>query len=278
MLTSPRLDDSFSPLGQAWRLIRVLFTLSIYFAAAPFGYATLAVISLLPTRDPDRRARRLQGVMCGAFRLMHHWLRWIRLLDFDPRDVEGRLPDGPCVVVANHRTLTDVTSIMATFGAMSTVVKPSIYRAWWLRPLVQGAGLFEGVAPTQLDVSTVVDAAIERLRRGSSVLFFPEGTRAPSDEMLPFGRTAFEIAYRAKVPVVPIVLHWKSAWLAKDCRLLEPPTPTPQLRMRVLSPVTPTDVDVSSRALKDVVETAVQSHIGDKQLEGQGGRLGRTTA
>ncbi len=256
----------------------MLFTLSIYFAAAPFGYATLAVISLLPTRDPDRRARRLQGVMCGAFRLMHHWLRWIGLIDFDPRHVEGQLPDGPCVLVANHRTLTDVTSIMATLGPMSTVVKPSIYRAWWLRPLVEGAGLFEGIAPNQLDVSTVIDAAIERLRRGSSVLFFPEGTRAPSDEMLPFGRTAFEIAYRAKVPVVPIVLNWKPAWLSKDRPLLEPPTSTPQLRMRLLPSVMPADVDVSSRALKDMVETAVQSHVGDRQLEGQGGGLGRTTA
>jgi 1-acyl-sn-glycerol-3-phosphate acyltransferase len=240
----------------------VLTTLALYFVVlAPVGYATLTLLSVLPTRDSDARARRLQEIVCWGFRTMHDWLRVIRIIDFNPRDVEGRLPDGPCIVVANHRTLTDITSIMASFGPMTAAVKPEIYRMWWLRPLIQSAGFIEGASANPLDLGNMVDAASGSARGGSRFLLFPEGTRAPGDRLLPFGRTAFEIACRADVPVVPVLLRWKHPWLSKEYRLFAMPKGPTELRIEALPPVYPAEFHGSSRALKDVVESTFQARL-----------------
>jgi 1-acyl-sn-glycerol-3-phosphate acyltransferase len=248
-------------LRKAWRLLRIIPTLALYFSLAPFGYSVLALMSTLPARDADARARRLQGVMHRAFRLMHDWLRGLGIIDFNPRKIEGFLPDGPCVLVANHRTLTDITSIVASLGPMTTVVKSEIYQMWWLRPLLAGAGLIEGPTNNQLGAASVVRSAVRHTQNGSRFVFFPEGTRAPDDHLLPFGRTAFEVACRADVPVVPLLLHWEHPWLSKDCRLFQMPTGPTQLRLELLSPVYPRDFQGSSRALRDMVETTFRTHL-----------------
>ena len=235
-------------------------------------------MSTLPARDPDARAQRLRRVIHRAFRLMHDWLRGLGILDFNPRQIDGSLPDGPCVLVANHRTLTDITSIVAALGPMTAVVKSEVYRLWWLRPLLEGAGLIEGPTGNQLDVASVIDASVRQARTGSRLVFFPEGTRAPDDHLLPFGRTAFEIARRADVPVVPVLLHWKHPWLSKDCRLLQMPDGPTQLHLEVLPPVYPREFQGSSRALRDVIETTFVTHLDTdsaEHLEGPSGGINR---
>ena len=46
---------------------------------------------------------------------MHDWLRWTTITDFNHREAPD-LPQRPCVIVANHPTLMDITSIIATLG------------------------------------------------------------------------------------------------------------------------------------------------------------------
>ncbi|MFW2388419.1 MAG: lysophospholipid acyltransferase family protein [Polyangiales bacterium] len=269
-------------MRKAWRLFLVTSTLALYFIVlAPLGYGALTVMSILPTRDADARARRLQGIVCWGFRTMHDWLRWIGIIDFDPREVEGALPDGPCIVVANHRTLTDITSIMASFGHMTAAVRPDIFRMRWLRPLVQSAGFVEGASDNPLHLGKMIDAAASRAKRGSRFVLFPEGTRAPSDELLPFGRTAFEIACRADVPVVPLLLHWKHPWLSKNYPLFAIPKGATELRIEALPPVYPQDFRGSSRALRDVVESTFRARLNvdsGKELEGYNAGINRESA
>ena len=260
----------------------MIASLALYFIVlAPVGYATLTLLSVLPTRDSDARARRLQGIVCWGFRTMHDWLRAIGIIEFNPRDVKGALPEGPCIVVANHRTLTDITSIMASFGAMTAAVKPEIYRMWWLRPLIESAGFIEGASTNPLDLGNMVDAAAKSARHGSRFLLFPEGTRAPDDQLLPFGRTTFEIACRADVPVVPVLLRWKHPWLSKGCRLFAMPKGRTRLRIETLPPVYPSDFGGSSRALKDVVQSTFRAHLkvnSGRELEGYNAEINRESA
>jgi 1-acyl-sn-glycerol-3-phosphate acyltransferase len=198
------------------RLLLVAVFLGFYFLMAPFGYSAFLLLHLFPARDPDRRARLLQAIMRGAFALMHRTLRLIGLLDFDPRSLRGKLPDGPCVVVANHPSLVDVAAIMSAARDVTTAVKSTLYNKWWLRPLVSDAALFEGSRGDPLDVGRVVEAGVERLHRGFRVLVFPEGTRSPKGSTHTFSRAAFEIACKAKVPIIPIVIHYAPRWLTKD--------------------------------------------------------------
>ena len=46
----------------------------------------------------------------------------------------------------------------------------------------------------------------DHLHSGLSIIVYPEGTRSPTGEMLPFKRGAFVMAIDAQAPIVPLVL------------------------------------------------------------------------
>ena len=48
--------------------------------------------------------------------------------------------------------------------------------------------------------------AAEWLRRGTSMLFFPEGTRSDTDSMKEFQNGAFKLAIKEKRPVLPVFI------------------------------------------------------------------------
>jgi 1-acyl-sn-glycerol-3-phosphate acyltransferase len=49
-----------------------------------------------------------------------------------------------------------------------------------------------------------LDLAAERMRRGTSFLIYPEGTRSPDGRLLPFKQGAFALAVKAGAQVVPV--------------------------------------------------------------------------
>lgn len=246
------------------RRLGVGLCVAAYFAASPFGYAIFAFWSALPTRDPAGRARRLRGIVSRAFRSMHAFLRWTRIVDFDPDEHAAAIPDGPCVLVANHPTLMDISALLAADSNLVYPVKPSLFNSFWARPLFRHAGQFEGAGQDPLRVAEMVEAATARLAAGQRVIIFPEGTRSPEHGLHPFGRVAFEIARRAAVPIVPLVISCRPRFLGKSGGFRRPPAGLPRLRIRVLEPLDPTSPDLagsSSRMLRDIVARQIGTEL-----------------
>lgn len=241
------------------RKVRAVITVAVYTVLAPFGYVGFATLCAIPTADATRRARRLQFVTSRAYRLMFLWLRVMRITRFSPRWPIGEIPEGPCVVVANHPTLMDVTGITAVLGGGCTIVKPELYRRPMLRPLLDGAGHIEGPGADPHAVGQVVDTAVQRLHDGLRLIIFPEGTRSPEGGLRRFGRTPFEIACRAKVPVVSIGVQCDPVFLSKETPIFDPPHPVAELRLQVLAIDEPAGVDYDSRALRRSVEERFRS-------------------
>ncbi len=243
------------------RLVGVVVLTSTYFVIAPISYLVFWLYCSMPTRNPPGRARVLRFIMSRGFRLMHDVLRILRIVDFDPRELEPRIPQGPCVMVANHPTLMDISGLLAAEKDLVFPVKPSLFRSFWARPLLAGAELFEGSGPEAFGVGDMIDEAVARVRQGRRVIIFPEGTRSPAGGMHRFGRAAFEIAVRAGVDVVPIVVRCEPAWLTKDRGFLDPPSECPLLRFRPLEPVSPAEAGSSSRRLRVIVRSRILAEL-----------------
>ncbi|MEZ4267840.1 MAG: lysophospholipid acyltransferase family protein [Myxococcota bacterium] len=245
-------------LGQLWRTFLALCVFVVYSAFAPFGYAMFMVWLMLPTRDANRRARRVQGIVRRAFGMMHDLLRFMGLLEFDHRSLIGRFPDGPFVVVANHPTLPDSSALFASVPDLCAVVRADLYKKGWLRPLVVGARHLEGGSGNLLEGARLVEQGVERLNEGFRLMMFPEGSRSPPGEIRPFRRSAFEIACRARVPLVPVVIRCRPVWISKEVPLLRPPAQRPVLTLEVLDPMDPADFGYDSRALMRDVESRLR--------------------
>jgi 1-acyl-sn-glycerol-3-phosphate acyltransferase len=245
-----------------YRVIAAVFTIAFYAVMGPFGYAGFAALSLAPTRDPNRRARRLQWVMRTAFTLMNRWLSLVRIRVSDPTTIRNQMPQGAFVVIANHPALDDGLSIMSGVPHVCTAINHTTFARWWLRPLLAGAGQFCGRAPNLLGGGEVLEAAIKRLQDGFRVLVFPEGHRSFRGGLRPFARGAFEIACKTGVPVVPILIRADPLWLARGDSVFVPTKDLAKKTLEVLEPLHPGDFGGDSRQMRDYAESMYRRLLG----------------
>ena len=52
-----------------------------------------------------------------------------------------------------------------------------------------------------------INAAKEKIKDGTSVIFFPEGTRSKTRELLPFKKGAFRFAFDLGLPILPVTIN-----------------------------------------------------------------------
>jgi 1-acyl-sn-glycerol-3-phosphate acyltransferase len=114
-------------------------------------------------------------------------------------------PAGRYIFMANHRSLFDIPVLIATLpGQVRFLAKESLFRV----PIFGWALSAGGFIPIdRRDRSRAKDAfatAVGRLQAGSSILLFPEETRARDEKLLPFQRGGFLLALKSGLPIVPV--------------------------------------------------------------------------
>lgn len=125
---------------------------------------------------------------------------------FEVRGVAPANPRHPYVVVANHESFADILLLSHLPWEMKWLSKVEIMRIpvlGWSMWAVHDIGVKRGRATSAREA---IAACRQRLAQHVSVLMFPEGTRSPTREMLPFKDGAFRLAMDAGVPILPVVL------------------------------------------------------------------------
>ncbi|HVP66837.1 MAG TPA: lysophospholipid acyltransferase family protein [Anaeromyxobacteraceae bacterium] len=222
---------------------------SFFLGGALLGWIVLPVVALT-ARSSAEGARRCRRIVRASWVLFHDLLRVFRVIDYDPRKVRVELPSGPCVVVANHPTLLDATAISAALPDLAIVAKTSMYRRPILGPLLRLCGFVEASDGSPFAGAQTVTRCLSLLGAGVSVLVFPEGTRSPARGLGPFQAGAFQIAKRAGVPVLPLVVRCEPPTLLRGDAWYAVPPSTPRLTVEALAaPCSPEDdpVELASR-------------------------------
>jgi 1-acyl-sn-glycerol-3-phosphate acyltransferase len=136
-------------------------------------------------------------------------------------------PSGPAVYAANHASALDIPLLFGYLPAEFRVIhKRSLYWA----PVV-GQYLFLGghIAVHRrrpFEARRSLERAAERIRGGTSVAVFPEGTRSADARVSHFKRGSFLLAIQAGVPVVPVSLSGVKTIAPRGMLLLKPGTVT----------------------------------------------------
>jgi 1-acyl-sn-glycerol-3-phosphate acyltransferase len=150
----------------------------------------------------DRSGRTTRGIS-GA------WSRVLLGLFRVQVVVEGleHIPPGAAVYAANHASALD---ILIVFGHLPVDFRIIYKRSLSLVPFVGWAIWLGGHLPIDRShpfrARRSLDAAARRIRGGTSVVVFPEGTRSPDETVRRFKRGSFGLAIAAGVPVVPVSL------------------------------------------------------------------------
>lgn len=193
-----------------------------FFNSVPFLFVWGPPLWLV-TRFHPPAGRVLRVYSRGFYRALRWGLSVTGAIRVPPIDgVERLRRGGPMVVVANHRTLLDVLILMGEIPDASCLVKPftrppgdaerHVMPGFW-RPFIQWPFSMLGYVPMPPDWNdrAALKAAFDRCREvlaaGRPMVIFPEGTRSPTGELLPFRDFPFRLALDVGVPVVPVFLH-----------------------------------------------------------------------
>lgn len=139
---------------------------------------------------------------------------------------EGTIdPGASYVFLANHQSLFDIPALLATVpNQVRMMAKRSLFRV----PVFGWALSAGGFIPIDRgDRSTATarqsfSSAISHIRGGTSILLFPEGTRALTDTLLPFQRGGFLLALKSGLPIVPVGIRGTRAVQRKGVWTIRP--------------------------------------------------------
>lgn len=225
------------------------------------AWLVLPAVARRPIPEPELR-RRCQGWVQRSFIAFHDLLRLIGLLDYDPRRARLEVPEGPYVMIANHPTIIDAPALIAIERRLACVVKRTYFRRLGIERLLRCCGHIDGGdEDSPLSAALVAVQALERLAAGQPVLFFPEGTRSPVRGLGTFQRGAFEVARRAGVPIVAVLVTCDPPVAGKGQRWYELPSSTPRLEVRLLDAADLVGRAESSRELAARYQDLYQSSL-----------------
>ena len=153
-----------------------------------------------------------------------YWSRWILATAGVRLEASGRenIEKGrPLVYLCNHQSNLDPLALVLTMPTSFRIVAkkflfyiPIFGQCIWLMGMIPIDREKRGSAIRSLK------RAAERIRTGTSVLFFPEGTRSPDERLLPFKKGAFVIAVESGVPIIPVTIQGSGRLLPKGSALI----------------------------------------------------------
>lgn len=160
-------------------------------------------------------------------------------------------PAGPAVYAANHSSMLDILVVLAGLPRTVRIIHK---RSLSYVPVLGWAMALAGHIPIDrsnpFSARRSLDRAAARIRTGTNVLVFPEGTRSADGSVGHFKRGSFRLAIEAGVPIVPVSLVGVKTLVPRGIFSLQPG----RVRLRVHEPI-----PVAGRAVEDSHALAEQT-------------------
>ncbi|MGB8295501.1 MAG: lysophospholipid acyltransferase family protein [Polyangia bacterium] len=171
------------------------------------------------------------GTMMGLFMRMRDptgdwvldlarwWSGWVTRFAGVRINVDNRAnldPQQPYVFMANHASALDIWALfLAIPRRVRMIAKKQLARIPFLG-WVMWAGRFIFIdRANAVAARRSIDDAGRRIRGGTSVLIFPEGTRTRDGQLGTFKKGGFHLAMEAGVPIVPVALRGTRALMPR---------------------------------------------------------------
>ncbi len=173
-----------------------------------------------------RLARALLHVLVGFFTILlvfprieqeereHRIQVWsakmLACIGIELRVTGKAMVPGPLLLVANHISWLDITSLHA--ARFCRFVSKADIKQWPLiGRLATGVGTLFIERESRRDAMRVVHHMTDSLRQGDVIGVFPEGTTSDGTSLLPFHANLLQAAIVAEVPVQPVAISFIDA-------------------------------------------------------------------
>ncbi|MCG8311028.1 MAG: 1-acyl-sn-glycerol-3-phosphate acyltransferase [Cytophagales bacterium] len=112
------------------------------------------------------------------------------------------------VIIANHLSTFDIFALYGWLGIdFKWVMKKEIKKYPGVGFGSQAVGHIFIDRSSSAEAIKSINAAKEKIKNGTSVIFFPEGTRSKTSQLLPFKKGAFRFAFDLDLPILPVTIN-----------------------------------------------------------------------
>lgn len=148
----------------------------------------------------------------------------------------------PCVFVANHMSTLEtfmLPGIIRPHRSVTFVVKKSLVSMPFFGAVMRSRNpIVVGRTNPREDLAAVLDGGVERLKKGISIIVFPQSTRMTEFDPQHFNTIGVKLARKAGVPVVPLALKTDAWGTGKKCKELGPIKGGLPVRYKFAAPMT----------------------------------------
>jgi 1-acyl-sn-glycerol-3-phosphate acyltransferase len=196
---------------QAYHTIR--FWLIIVLLSIVLGTVSVSLRLVDPSGSQSRRISALWG------RLLCRW-NGVRV---EVEGLEHVRSDRAQVFIANHQGFFDIFSLSGYLPApLFWVAKSSLFKIPFVGWSMRAAGYIPVERHDRKKAHQAFLTSIEKLKKGYSIVIFPEGTRSEDGTIGPFKKGGQLMALRAQTPMVPVTIIGSGPILAKGSMWIRP--------------------------------------------------------
>ena len=171
-----------------------------------------------------------------------------------------KLPNTPCIIVANHRCAID--GFLITYNFSRKINKDTFFFAkekHWRSKIAQFFARKNNVI--LMDINKNVRQSLQEmcavLKKGKNIVIFPEGTRSRDNKMKKFKETFAILSKELNVPIVPVAIAGSESACYGGSII---PKFWKKIDIEVLEPVMPS-ADQSVESLRDKVAALIEKHL-----------------
>ncbi len=201
--------------------------------------------------------RRVAAHMMGTFWAWHYQ----SLIPFWKLRLEGRekIPwKRPVVLVANHRSLIDILALYKLRRPFKWTSKDENFKLPFIGMVLSLSNSVRIKRESMRSGAQFLSQAESEMKKGSSILLFPEGTRSRTLEMRPFKEGAFLLAKKMECGVIPIVHIGSERTFDRGSWVLKGKT---RINIRVLD-------EISAEEVKKLEIKMLMKQVRQKMVDG----------
>jgi 1-acyl-sn-glycerol-3-phosphate acyltransferase len=117
----------------------------------------------------------------------------------------------PFVFMCNHQSALDIYTLFACLPiSFRWIAKRQLFKIPFFGWAMGRAGYISIDREKPREALKTMEEAARKIRTGTNIIIFPEGTRSFDGNLLPFKKGGFTLALRAMVPIVPIGIYGTS--------------------------------------------------------------------
>lgn len=171
-----------------------LFVLSIAIAFI-FGVSSYYISKILSKPKPHIVFQRIVARMFRFFFRNSPGVKKLSLIKSD-----AIKNDKPYIYIASHQSWLDYPLMGAYIVDLYHLTNKKKAFAWYLRFTARLLGVIDGIGNQALYI------LLQKLRNGSNVLIFPEGSRSVDGKIGNFKNGAFALSIKSDIEVVPVLI------------------------------------------------------------------------